>query len=467
MPKFTPFWNLAPDINKPDVLNMYVYGEIKSSSHWLFGSDTDVVTSSFIKDLNRYPDVNTINVYINSPGGDVFAAAAIKNQLKAHKAQVHTWGDGLIASAAVGLMCAADQGCRHMSKAALLMIHDPMTRVQGNVRDMEKAIEVLNKVKNTIVNIYEEATGLERTKLEEMMAAETYLEASEAKEYGFIDVITEDEAEMTITNDDTFTFNGVSCTFSNFANPKALREKLQHLANVTNNHEGGTLMNFEDILASLPADQQSTVRNHIATVITNAVTEKQTTWNTEKTQLTNDLANAQAELLTAQNDLAAANEKLQGINSTQNPEDAFLDSLPADAKQMVLQARAAQAAAEAKLQEAEEAKNYEAFKNTLSVYDSLPIQEEQYKALYALNKADSKNYEALVGLMEVANEAMAAGFTAKGSDQGVPAVTNAWEAIEQKVTALRAEDNTLSYNEALNRVVKENPELYDRYRNNL
>lgn len=455
-PSFTKFWNLAPDVSNPNILNMYVYGEIKSHGSCWFGGPSDVVTSTFIKDLNRYPDVDTINVYINSPGGEVFAAAAIRNQLRQHKATVHTWGEGLIASAAVGLLGAASPGCRHMSKSALMMIHDPMTRVQGNVRDLEKGIEVLNKVKNTIVNIYEEDTGLPRDQIISMMSSEKYLEAAEAKELGFIDIITEEESEMSITNTDTFIYNGVSCAFSNFADPEALKNKLMQLATVKNvqSDEGGKDMTFETILNSLPEEHQVIVRNHISSAITEAsnkaVSEKQAIWDADKAQLEADLATARAQI-TAPPQV--------------DPEDAIIDALPEEARKIVMKAKADAAAANAKLEEAAEAKAFGEFLDTLKVYDALPMTEEQQKALYAVNKADAERYKDLAGLLTIANNAMTAGFKPVGSDQGVPQATNAYDEIENKVKALRAENNALTYNEAFRKVVTENPELYNRYRN--
>ena len=119
---FKKFWNLAPDNSQSNVLNMYVYGTICSASSF-FGSEDDVVSSQFVEDLNSYPGINTINVYINSPGGSVFAAASIINQLRKHPACVHTWCDGICASAAVGILLAANPGCRHMSRATLIMDH--------------------------------------------------------------------------------------------------------------------------------------------------------------------------------------------------------------------------------------------------------------------------------------------------------------------------------------------------------
>ena len=111
---FKKFWNLAPDNSDSSILNMYVYGQICSASSF-FGSQDDVVASNFVEDLNSFPNIRTINVYINSPGGSVFAAASIINQLRKHPAQVHTWCDGICASAAVGILMAAILFMKRMS----------------------------------------------------------------------------------------------------------------------------------------------------------------------------------------------------------------------------------------------------------------------------------------------------------------------------------------------------------------
>lgn len=455
-PKFKKFWNLAPDGQKSNTLNMYVYGEIMDSQGW-FGEESDVVTSEFLKDLQQYPDVDVINVYINSPGGSVYAAAAIRNQLRQHKATIHTWGEGLIASAAVGIMGAAKKKCRHMSNSALLMIHNPSTRACGNAEDMLKAAEVLGKVKNTLLNMYVEDTGQDRELLSELMDKESYLEASEAMKYGFIDVITEDESQMTIENDDTFIYNGVSCAFSNYANPDELKARLTHLAQVQTNKGGNKDMSFDEVMNSLVENQQTVVRNHISGLLAEAK-QSNTTLTEEKATLT-------AELATAKADLAAVQAELAELKNTgTDPEATMLASLPEEARNMILQARQATEAAEAKLAAMAEEKKFNAFKDTLKVYDALPIQDNHIQALYKASQADAEGYQALVELMKVANTAMANGFAQVGSDQGVPTATTAYEEIEQQVKALRAENKELSYNEAFSCVIKENPDLYARYR---
>ncbi len=457
-PKFKQFWNLAPDENSPEVLNMYVYGEIMDQQGW-FGDESDVVTSRFLKDLKKYPDVKTINVYINSPGGGVFAAAAIRNQLRQHKAVVHTWGEGLIASAAVGLMGAADPGCRHMSNSALLMIHNPSTRTVGDAAAMLKAAEVLDKVKNTLLNMYVEDTGSDRDMLAKLMDECTYMEASEAQKYGFIDTITEENSELTINDDDTFIYNGVSCAFSNYANPGELKARLTHLAKLKN--EGGNNdMTFEEVLNSLSAENQNLVRNHISEALNNAkaqAIQDKAAWDAEKASL-------EGELSTVKVELATTNAELDKFKNTGvDPDEAFLNSLPEEARKAVISARQAEAEAKAQIQSMAEEKAFNAFKNTLSAYDALPIQDEHIQSLYKASKADPEGYKALTELLQVANQAMSAGFTPQGGT-GVPTATTAYDEIEQRVSALRAKDTTLSYNDAFNRVVKEDPDLYNRYR---
>lgn len=458
-PNFKQFWSLALDEQHPEVLNMYVYGEIMDQQGF-FGDESDVVTSRFLKDLQKYPDVSTINVYVNSPGGSVYAAAAIRNQLRQHKATVHTWGEGLIASAAVGIMGAAKKKCRHMSNSALLMIHNPSTRVSGNAEDMIKAADVLGKVKNTLLNMYVEDTGQDREVLSKLMDESTYMEASEALEYGFIDTITEEDAELTIEDDDTFIYNGVSCAFSNYAKPNELKERLTHLAKSRNGKGGNSNMTFEELLNSLSADQQTIVRNHINATLSAAnaqAIQDKNTWDNEKAVLEGELATAKA-------DLASAQAELTQLKSTgTDPDKAFLDSLPEEARAAVIQARQATAAVQEQLAAMEEEKAFNAFKDTLSEYDALPIQDNHMQSLYRASKADAEGYAALCELLKVANQAMEAGFKPVGGT-GTPTATTAYDEIEQKITALRAEDKTLSYNDAFNKVVREDPELYNRYR---
>lgn len=127
----------------------------------------------------------SITVWINSPGGDCIAAAQIYNMLMDYKGDVTIKIDGIAASAASVIAMAGTKVL--MSPVSMLMIHNPMTVAFGNTGEMEKAIAMLNEVKESIINAYEIKTGLSRAKLSHLMDAETWMDANKAVEYGFAD----------------------------------------------------------------------------------------------------------------------------------------------------------------------------------------------------------------------------------------------------------------------------------------
>lgn len=174
------FWNWVK--NEGGVgRTLFLNGEI-SDETW-YG---DEVTPKLFKDeLNS--GEGDITVWINSPGGDVFAAAQIYNMLRDYKGSVTVKIDGLAASAASVIAVAGDTVL--MSPVAMMMIHNPATLAIGNAKEMEKAIGMLNEVKESILNAYEDKTGLKRSKLSKMMDDETWFNAKKAVELGFADRI--------------------------------------------------------------------------------------------------------------------------------------------------------------------------------------------------------------------------------------------------------------------------------------
>ena len=121
-----------------------------------------------------------------------------------------------------------------------------------------KTADLLAKVKNTLVNIYHESTGLPEAELSDMMDAETYLDANEALAKNFADVITEDETSYEFRNEGTLVCNGLTMDVSATLNVEELKNRLQQLsANNQKPEEGGSPnMNFEEYLASLAEDQR-------------------------------------------------------------------------------------------------------------------------------------------------------------------------------------------------------------------
>ena len=128
-----------------------------------------------------------ITVWINSPGGDCVAAAQIYNMLMDYKGNVTVKIDGIAASAASVIAMAGTKVL--MSPVSMLMIHNPRTIAFGDSAEMQKAIEMLGSVKDSIINAYEIKTGLSRAKLSHLMDAETWMDANKAVELGFADEI--------------------------------------------------------------------------------------------------------------------------------------------------------------------------------------------------------------------------------------------------------------------------------------
>ena len=131
-----------------------------------------------------------VTVWLNSPGGDCIAASQIYTMLMDYKDDVTVKIDGIAASAASVIAMAGTKVL--MAPTALMMIHNPMTGAYGNHTDMEKAIEMLDEVKESILNAYEIKTSLSRAKLSHLMDSETWMNANKAIELGFADDILKD-----------------------------------------------------------------------------------------------------------------------------------------------------------------------------------------------------------------------------------------------------------------------------------
>lgn len=148
--------------------------------------DDDVTPKMFAEELNS--DGGDVTVRINSPGGDVFAAAQIYNMLREYsenKGKVTVKIDSLAASAASVIAMAGDEVL--MSPVSMLMIHNPSTIAAGERRDMEQAINMLDAVKNSIIEAYRKKTGLSEKALSDMMNDETWMNAGMAIKKHFAD----------------------------------------------------------------------------------------------------------------------------------------------------------------------------------------------------------------------------------------------------------------------------------------
>ena len=184
MTKTKKFWkwrNLAGTETAPAERTLFLNGTIAEES-WF---DDDVTPQLFKDELNS--GTGDITVWINSPGGDCVAAAQIYNMLTAYNGKVTVKIDGIAASAASVIAMAGDTIL--VSPVSMLMIHNPATIAYGDHAEMQKAIDMLSEVKESIINAYVLKTGLSRARLSHLMDAETWMDANKAVELGFADGI--------------------------------------------------------------------------------------------------------------------------------------------------------------------------------------------------------------------------------------------------------------------------------------
>ena len=175
------FRSLAATETAPVERVLHLNGTIAEES-WF---DDDITPQLFKDEL--FAGDGDITVWINSPGGDCVAAAQIYNMLMDYKGNVTIKIDGIAASAASVIAMAGTKVL--MSPVSMLMIHNPITVAMGDAGEMEKAIEMLGSVKDSIINAYEIKTGLSRAKISHLMDAETWMDANKAVELGFADDI--------------------------------------------------------------------------------------------------------------------------------------------------------------------------------------------------------------------------------------------------------------------------------------
>jgi len=178
------FWNWVS--NASGERTLYLDGVIAEETWW----GDEVTPKQFKAELDS--GAGDITVWINSPGGDVFAAAQIYNMLMEYKGNVTVKIDGLAASAASVIAMAGTKTL--MSPVSMIMIHNPATIAIGDSTEMERAKALLDEVKESIINAYEIKTGMSRVKLAHLMDNETWMSANRAEELGFVDGIlfTED-----------------------------------------------------------------------------------------------------------------------------------------------------------------------------------------------------------------------------------------------------------------------------------
>lgn len=166
-----------------------IYGDI-TSWEWF---DTDVSAAKLSKQLEAIGDVDKIDVFINSYGGEVAEGLAIYNALRRHPAQVTTYCDGFAASIASVIFMAGDN--RVMNEASLLMIHNAWTNARGNAEELRKQADDLEIITQASIEAYKAHSNLTQEEIQELLDAETWILPETALEYGFATSIDRTEEQ--------------------------------------------------------------------------------------------------------------------------------------------------------------------------------------------------------------------------------------------------------------------------------
>mgnify|MGYP003305892786 CR=1 FL=1 len=235
------------DVSKPARLDLF--GEV-GGGFWSMGFDE----SDFKNEIGAILDGQPLEIYINSQGGSVYTALAIYNLIARHTGEVTITVAGMAASAAT-IITSAPNAKVVMPKGSLMLIH-PVRMSTGGLtpKEMQEAAENLEKVRQSVRDVYQKKTGLSAEKLDELMDAESYLTASEAVELGFADSVDNENEITNNIGDGKYVIGGMSVDASLFAHaPKGFfAAEAEKVTAKIEKSKGGQTMDLQTLMAEHP-----------------------------------------------------------------------------------------------------------------------------------------------------------------------------------------------------------------------
>lgn len=243
--KFWKFIKNEATETEAESVELRIEGDIVDDGDiWIYEwfGESATAPNAFKDELSNYIGKD-ITVWINSLGGSVFAADGIYNSLKEHKGKV-TAKIVTAMSAASLIAMAADEIL--MSPVAIMMIHNPLTSAYGNMHDLRKTADILDTVKESIINAYINKTGRPRNKISQMMDDETWMSANVAVKEGFADgILYQNHEEESMDVQNNFSFNRLSVV--NSAN-KSIQKAFELLQEPDNEDEKEKLLMELDLI---------------------------------------------------------------------------------------------------------------------------------------------------------------------------------------------------------------------------
>lgn len=220
--KRKPFWSVRSVAGEGRVGELSIYGVIGGDDEWSWLFD-EITPKQFKEDLDSLGLIDTLNVMINSPGGDTFAGQAIHTMLSRHPAQVNVYIDGLAASIASLIAMAGDRVI--MPRNAMLMVHDPFTSAEGNAREFRQLAEALDTIREAMIAAYQRKTEMDHDELVALLEAETWMTAEDAVRMGFADEIEPTKAVKALqVRPQVVSVNGLEVSLERFKHPGEMWE---------------------------------------------------------------------------------------------------------------------------------------------------------------------------------------------------------------------------------------------------
>ena len=300
------FQNLAESVE------ISIYDEI---------GDYGTSAKQFIDDLKSVGSKDII-IRMNSVGGSVFDGLAIYNVLRSHKGYVNVKIEGLSASIASIIALAGDN--IEMAENGFFMIHNPFGKSMGGAEDMRKTADLLDKIKQELVNIYSSKTQLSDETISNMMDEETWLTSQEAKEMGFIDTITEPIKVA------------ASFDFSKFTNvdSKEVNNRLQLITNIKKSKMTEELKSWfngvkEEIINAVKGEvvAEAPVKEEVSVVLSDneEITNKLTDLSNEKEELTSIISEKETAISELENKVSEMEAEIAKLNATETKVEADND----------------------------------------------------------------------------------------------------------------------------------------------
>lgn len=234
--KINKFISASEKANNNGIGELYIYGDIADTKWWV----EDVTPIEIKNALDNMGEIAQLDVHINSYGGSVFAGNAIVNLIenykKKRKCSIYTYIEGIAASMASVISTVGDKV--YMANNSLYMVHKPLSYVSGNANDLEKEIEILNKVEDTLVANYMKKFNGTEEELRQMLSDETWLTAEEAQDYGFVDEIIDSVEIVASAKSNSLIINKME--FDNSKIADIIKDKKINIKPTNNKEKGET-----------------------------------------------------------------------------------------------------------------------------------------------------------------------------------------------------------------------------------